>query len=125
MPVICKRGHERLKHGYCKLCEHITHQQYRNRLSLTRRQEISIKSKLKAYGMTPAQYDAQLIRQNGRCAICNRHQSEFTRQLAVDHNHLTQMIRGLLCVHCNTNSAVSEDKEFCMKASLYLHREIL
>lgn len=53
------------------------------------------------YGITVEQYDSLLKEQNFCCAICDRHESEFKRRLAVDHNHVTREIRGLLCNYCN------------------------
>jgi hypothetical protein len=35
------------------------------------------------------------------CAICKKHESEFKKRLAVDHNHKTSKVRGLLCYRCN------------------------
>lgn len=37
--------------------------------------------------------------QQGRCGICGR--EDLTRRLAVDHDHASGMIRGLLCIRCN------------------------
>ena len=37
--------------------------------------------------------------QRGRCAVCRRRQRD--RRLAVDHDHETGAVRGLLCVACN------------------------
>jgi hypothetical protein len=56
------------------------------------------------YGLTPKEWDKLYESQQGCCAICGRHQSEVPekRRLAVDHNHLTGSIRGLLCTSCNT-----------------------
>lgn len=53
------------------------------------------------YGITEDQYEALLQKQNGCCAVCERHYTEFARQLAVDHDHHTNEIRGLLCDNCN------------------------
>jgi len=53
------------------------------------------------YGVDLDQYNRILAYQNNACAICERHQSNFKRQLAVDHNHLTGKVRGLLCSTCN------------------------
>ena len=39
--------------------------------------------------------------QNGCCAICLKPESYFKRRLAVDHNHKTGKVRGLLCFRCN------------------------
>jgi hypothetical protein len=44
------------------------------------------KSHLKRkYGITLDQYNQLFAQQNGSCAICSRHQSEFKVALAVDH----------------------------------------
>lgn len=53
------------------------------------------------YGVGTAWYNIVLAAQNHRCAICKRHESEFKRALAVDHNHTTHRNRGLLCTACN------------------------
>lgn len=41
------------------------------------------------------------LAQEQRCAICKKHESEFMKRLAVDHNHKSGRIRGLLCYRCN------------------------
>lgn len=41
------------------------------------------------------------VQQGGKCGICGKHESHFTRKLAVDHNHKTNQVRGLLCFRCN------------------------
>ncbi|MFD7257158.1 endonuclease VII domain-containing protein [Streptomyces sp. NPDC059874] len=50
------------------------------------------------YGLTAEDYQRLFEFQNGRCAICRE-----TRKtnLAVDHCHKTEAIRGLLCARCN------------------------
>lgn len=55
------------------------------------------------YGITVEQYDAMLERQEGRCAICRGEDpgGRFGR-FAVDHDHATGAVRGLLCMMCNT-----------------------
>ena len=53
------------------------------------------------FGITEEQYDALLQRQSGCCAVCQRPATTFSKRLAVDHNHQTLEIRGLLCVNCN------------------------
>lgn len=39
--------------------------------------------------------------QQQSCAICKKHESHFKKRLAVDHNHKTSKVRGLLCYRCN------------------------
>lgn len=56
------------------------------------------------YGITLEQYEELLQKQNYSCAICERHESEFKTNLAVDHAHSGPkkgFIRGLLCTACN------------------------
>jgi hypothetical protein len=44
------------------------------------------------------------IEQQGRCAICrHQHDPEWKNAtLVIDHDHVTNLIRGLLCSDCNT-----------------------
>lgn len=53
------------------------------------------------YGITRAEYDNKLSEQNNACAICNKPREKHSRNFAVDHNHATGNIRGLLCDGCN------------------------
>lgn len=53
------------------------------------------------FGITAEQYKEMFDRQEGKCAICEKHQDILKRRLAVDHNHFTGEIRGLLCTYCN------------------------
>lgn len=55
----------------------------------------------KNHRLTIEQYAEMLNRQEGQCKGCQRHYSEFNKSLAVDHNHKTGKIRGLLCGACN------------------------
>jgi len=44
----------------------------------------------------------ELIAKHGdKCAICEKPGSAFKKRLAIDHNHVTGKIRGLLCFRCN------------------------
>ena len=63
----------------------------------------------RTYGITISDYNDMFIEQGGRCAICGRHESEFTRRLLVDHCHKTNLIRGLLCYNCNTGLGQFKD----------------
>lgn len=58
------------------------------------------KSHLKRnYNLTLEDYNQLLKQHGGVCAICN--QLPERRKLAIDHDHKTGRIRGLLCFHCN------------------------
>lgn len=45
-------------------------------------------------------YAKRIDLQDGKCLICDKPQLE--KALAVDHNHSTGKIRGLLCSNCNS-----------------------
>ena len=51
------------------------------------------------YSITEELYAKIAAKQDNRCAICNCHQ--HYQHLAVDHDHKTGMVRGLLCTNCN------------------------
>ncbi len=52
-------------------------------------------SRLKAtFGITPEQYQALYDASGGRCYLCGR---KSGRNMAVDHDHKTGEVRGLLC----------------------------
>lgn len=60
---------------------------------------------LARYGITPGQYDEMLAAQNGVCRLCER-PCPSGKRLAVDHDHDTGVVRGLLCFPCNSAMAV-------------------
>jgi hypothetical protein len=61
-----------------------------------------LKSNLKLkYGITIEEYDNMYVKQNGKCAICGISETEFKIKFAVDHDHKTKLVRGLLCKNCN------------------------
>ena len=53
------------------------------------------------YNLNLTDYQKLVETQNNRCAICDRHAIELRRGLFIDHNHDTNIVRGLLCVDCN------------------------
>lgn len=55
---------------------------------------------LKTYGLLAGEYDAILSWQHGVCHICQR-ANGASKRLAVDHDHVTGCVRGLLCGPCN------------------------
>ena len=53
----------------------------------------------KTYGIDAAEYDRIFKLQGGRCAICRNRPA--TIRFAVDHDHQTGEVRGILCKRCN------------------------
>lgn len=74
---------------------------------------------LATYGITAEDYEEMLARQGGKCCVCgglNR-----GRRLAVDHDHETGRVRGLLCNRCNTAiGLLREDPDLLAEALVYL-----
>lgn len=55
------------------------------------------------YNITLDDYEVLLKKQKGKCAVCERHHTEFKQPLHVDHSHRAPYeVRGLLCNSCNT-----------------------
>jgi len=80
-------------------------------------EENRIKS-LQKFDITPGEYDRMLKRQGGGCAICSREPSEH-RRLAVDHDHKTKEIRGLLCGRCNVALGLLDDSVSRLLEAIY------
>jgi hypothetical protein len=72
------------------------------------------------YGITQAKYDEMLAAQGGRCAICKG--TDFGRKrdsfFAVDHDHATGSVRGLLCRGCNHLLGVAKDSVAILESAI-------
>jgi Recombination endonuclease VII len=74
---------------------------------------------MKNYGLTVEQYDELLERQDGRCGLCHQ---ELTTQ-ALDHDHETGAVRGIIHTRCNLALALLGDSlEGVQRALDYLTR---
>ena len=59
------------------------------------------------FGISLKDYNDLLLKQGNLCAIC--FQPEKNKRLAVDHNHKTGKVRGLLCQKCNRGLGLFND----------------
>ena len=66
------------------------------------------------FGITNEEYNKMLASQYCKCIGCNRMIHEFKRKFAVDHDHTTGKIRGLLCIHCNLILGHAKDNEITL-----------
>lgn len=71
------------------------------------------------YGITVDEYDKMFEFQDGSCAICGR--PPKNKRLAVDHDHKTGAVRGLLCHICNQTLHNKITKEWLFEAYEYLN----
>ena len=87
------------------------------------------KERERKFGVDAAEYDRMLKAHNGKCGICKREETA-TRMgkvltLAVDHDHITGQVRGLLCSTCNKGLGMLGDTlERVQMAAAYLNRSI-
>ena len=81
---------------------------------------------LTQYGLTLEDYVRLDEKQGGRCASCREFETAKgntgrVRLLAVDHDHETGEVRGLLCSLCNTGvGSLGDDPVLLRKAVDYL-----
>jgi len=85
---------------------------------------------LKRRGLTESQYKKLFDEQNGFCAICRQPEISIRmgriRNLAIDHNHTTDKVRGLLCNRCNRGLGYFLDRSALLEAAVsYLKLENL
>lgn len=78
----------------------------------------------RTYGITLDQFNEKLKEQNNKCAICNSTNTHDKHGvMAVDHNHSTGAIRGLLCYKCNAGiGLLNDNKEILTSAIKYLEK---
>ena len=73
------------------------------------------KTWLKAkYGLSLEDYDKMLARQGGLCANCGKKSDGW---LAVDHCHITNKLRALLCKGCNAGLGYFGDNPVLLRAA--------
>lgn len=73
----------------------------------------------RTYGLTQEEYQKVLDFQEGGCYGCGN--PPKTRSLHVDHSHKTKLVRGILCVHCNSAlQKLRDDPEIAQNLALYL-----
>ena len=72
----------------------------------------------KNFGIDLEEYNKIFAEQKGKCRICGKHQTELKRALAVDHDHETEIVRGLLCGRCNLGLGYFKDNTELMKKAI-------
>jgi hypothetical protein len=80
-----------------------------------------LNARCKKFGITTDQYYKMLADQAGKCAICKRDETDNGKDLAIDHDHSTGRVRGLLCHHCNAALGhVSDNVDHLQRMIAYL-----
>jgi len=85
---------------------------------------------MQRYGLTWQQYEAMLVAQDHRCAICGTAEETklgpngTTVRMSVDHCHETGRVRGLLCNRCNRALGLLGDSVDLLRAAIaYVERK--
>ena len=78
-----------------------------------------------SFDLSLDEYRKMLEAKDGKCAICSQPETHKRngklKALAVDHNHKTGVIRGLLCFDCNTGiGKLKDDPNVLRLAAQYL-----
>lgn len=79
------------------------------------------------FGLSYSEFQLLLDVQGGVCALCRKASAVRTKasRLAVDHDHVTQKVRGLLCGKCNLALGLfNDDLATLRRAVEYLARHL-
>ena len=77
---------------------------------------------LSSYGITAEDYDLLINKQRGECPICHTSLHKLTsKQIHLDHDHHTGIIRGIICHMCNWRLSDS-DAEWFTSALQYVSK---
>ena len=92
---------------------------YRRKNKIDEKEANIFYQKKHKYGLTKEQYLDLFVKQKNACKIC---EVSFKKVRAyVDHNHITNEVRGLLCNKCNTMLGLAlENKKILENAIKYL-----
>lgn len=77
------------------------------------------------YDKTPEQI-SEMFEQQGRvCKICKTdHPGNKTGQWHTDHDHVTKIVRGILCHHCNISLGKQVNPEILRRMADYLEGKL-
>lgn len=84
----------------------------------------ALRHTLRKFGATLTDYHALLSQQEDRCAICRggtfviRGGKGYWSRLAIDHDHQTQKLRGLLCNNCNNGLGRFKDSVLLLEQAI-------
>ena len=75
------------------------------------------------YGINKETYEAMVKEKEGKCDICGNIPTGRRTTLHVDHDHITGLIRGLLCNNCNLGlGKLGDSREMVCKINNYFNK---
>lgn len=100
--------------AYCAECTKLKTASW----SLTPRGKRSrVKANLKKYGINGDDFLDMFNAQEGKCAICPTPLLLLDKNTHVDHDHVTGIVRGLLCSHCNLMLGHAKDNPDTLRSA--------
>jgi len=111
----------------CKVCTSLAESERYFSNADARRQkqrETQRRFTAKKMGLTESELSDLYDKQGNRCAICLITEEGHGKYFAIDHDHTTGDIRGLLCMSCNTGLGNFKDNpDYLRMAIKYLEGE--
>ena len=78
--------------------------------------------RLQLYGLSAVKFEEMLVAQRGLCAICHCPETRIVNEklsgLAVDHDHESGFVRGLLCYRCNSGLGSFKDNPLVLESAI-------
>lgn len=65
--------------------------------------------RFKKYGITREVFDEYLDAQEGACAYCGKELPKDESRMAIDHDHVTGLVRGITHLNCNMHIGLAEE----------------
>lgn len=107
-----------LYRGVCKQCE----KKRKSSWYSSKKTDVRIQFVARKYGLSKEDYEILIAGHNGLCAICGKSEKS-SRSLAIDHDHKTGNVRGMLCWMCNGMlGRASDDINILENAIKYLKK---
>lgn len=101
------------RHTYCRKCYNAKRRESNKKVySSNIKKNWNLKTR---YGIDENKLREMIDQQKGKCALCG----VSSTKLKVDHDHLTGVVRKLICHRCNIRMAGIDDEEWCEKALCY------
>jgi hypothetical protein len=108
------------RNGLSSWCKECTNERQRKRWTDGKGNKDSRwKSRIKhRYGLSKEGFDKLWDANNGRCHICTTQLTVEHSGYAIDHNHETGEVRGLLCPTCNSGLGHFKDSIGVLEAAI-------
>lgn len=115
------------KYPRCKVCDKEARRLWTHRNPERSHRSLRGRQLKYTYGISLQEYELLLQQQNYCCLICSTSSNTIRKtkitsnkqlHFAVDHNHLTGKIRGLLCNQCNRALGMFKDSPILLQKAL-------